>query len=66
MQKKITAQAIREIAAASLSNEKTVKKVYAGKPCRFTSYERVRRTAEALSHPAPPEPADPAAKAGAK
>ncbi len=56
MDQTITPQAIREISAAALTSEKTTRRAYGGKPCKPSTYERLKRAATALSLPLPPDP----------
>ncbi len=52
----ISPQQRREICAVAETDERTVRRTYAGKTTRPTTFERIANAAVALGHPVPPPP----------
>lgn len=52
----ISPQQVREIAAAAVASEKTVRRIYRGMPSKPATIERLRRAAKVLGLQPPPEP----------
>jgi len=44
----------RRLAAEACATERTVRRIYAGKPAKPATWERIRRAAELLGLPPPP------------